>query len=151
MPGGTEWKRFEHPVAFWFGAAACTAGALAGFVIAGNSLAHDHVLLTALLVVPLSGTSVVAAITTVHASEIYPTRIRSRGTGLAAGATKAGGVLIIALVVAAATTPSIALTALIGVVPLVIGVATFGWAGYETRSRRLEEISRPGLLLADPD
>jgi MFS transporter, putative metabolite:H+ symporter len=125
--------------------------ALAGFVIAGNSLAHNHALLTALLVVPLSGTSVVAAITTVHASEIYPTRIRSRGTGLAAGATKAGGVLIIALVVAAATTPSIALTALIGVVPLVIGVAAFGWAGYETRSRRLEEISRPRLLLADPD
>ena len=22
----TRWKRFEHPVAFWFGAAACTAG-----------------------------------------------------------------------------------------------------------------------------
>jgi MFS transporter, putative metabolite:H+ symporter len=126
--------------------------ALAGFVIAGNSLAHHHALLTALLVVPLSGTSVVAAIITVHASEIYPTRIRSRGTGLAAGATKAGGVLIIALVVAAATTPSIALTALIGVIPLVIGIAAFGWAGYETRSRRLEEISRSRLMLTpDPD
>lgn len=115
--------------------------ALLGFVVAGNSVAHDHALLTALLVIPLSGTSVVVAITTVYASEIYPTRIRSRGTGLAAGATKAGGVLIIALVVAAATTPSIATTALIGVVPLAIGVVAFGLAGYETRSRRLEEIS----------
>ena len=124
--------------------------ALAGFVIAGNSLAHNHALLTALLVVPLSGTSVAAALITVHASEIYPTRIRSRGTGLAAGATKAGGVLIIALVVAAATTPSIALTALIGVIPLVIGIAAFGWAGYETRSRRLEDISRSRLMLT-PD
>ena len=24
----TQWKRFEHPVAFWFGAAACTAGVI---------------------------------------------------------------------------------------------------------------------------
>jgi MFS transporter, putative metabolite:H+ symporter len=126
--------------------------ALAGFAIAGNSVAHNHALLTALLVVPLSGTSVAAAILTVHASEIYPTRIRSRGTGLAAGATKAGGVLIIALVVAAATTPSIALTALIGVIPLAVGTAAFGWAGYETRSRRLEDISGSRLaLVADTD
>jgi putative MFS transporter len=121
--------------------------ALLGFVVAGNSVAHNHALLTALLVIPLSGTSVVVAITTVYASEIYPTRIRSRGTGLAAGATKAGGVLIIALVVAAATTPSIATTALIGVIPLAIGVVAFGWAGYETRSRRLEEISGRQLAL----
>lgn len=121
--------------------------ALAGFVIAGDSLARDHALLTALLVVPLSGTSVAAAIITVHASEIYPTPVRSRGTGLAAGATKTGGVLIIALVVVAATTPSIALTALIGVIPLVIGIAAFAWVGYETRSRRLEEISHARLTL----
>jgi putative MFS transporter len=123
--------------------------ALFGFVIAGNSLAHNHGLLTALLVVPLSGTSLVAAVATVYASEVYPTRIRSRGTGLAAGATKAGGVLIIALVVAAATTPSIALTALIGVIPLIAGIAAFGWAGRETRSRRLEEISHAEFALAD--
>jgi putative MFS transporter len=131
---------------------AVLALALAGFVIAGDLLAHNNALLTALLVVPLSGTGVVAAIITVYASEIYPTRVRSRGTGLAAGAAKAGGVLIIALVAAAATTPSIALTALIGVIPLVIGIAAFGWAGYETRSRRLEEISRSRLMLApEPD
>ena len=24
----TKWKRFEHPVAFWSGAAACAAGAV---------------------------------------------------------------------------------------------------------------------------
>jgi len=122
--------------------------ALAGIGIAGNSLAHNHALLTALLVVPLSGTSLVAAITVVHASEIYPTRIRARGTGLAAGATKAGGLLIIAMVVVAATTPSIALTAIIAVIPLAIGIVAFGWVGYETRSRRLEEITRRELALA---
>jgi putative MFS transporter len=115
--------------------------ALVGFIIAGNSLAHQHGLLTALLVIPLAGTSLLGAIAMVYASEVYPTRIRSRGAGIAAGATKAGGVLIIALVVAATTTPSIALTATIGVVPVIIGLLIFGWVGHETRSRRLEEIS----------
>jgi putative MFS transporter len=124
-----------------FASFALLALALVGFIIANNSLAHHHGLLTALLVIPLAGTSLLAAVAMVYASEVYPTRIRSRGAGVAAGATKLGGVLIIALVVAATTTPSIALTATIGVVPLVIGLVIFGWFGRETHNRRLEEIS----------
>lgn len=120
---------------------------LLGFVIEGNSLADNRTLLTALLVIPLSGASLVAAIAIVYASEIYPTRIRSRGTGLAAGATKAGGVLIIALVVAATTTPSIPLTALIGAIPLIVGTVAFVFAGNETRSQRLEDINRAQISL----
>jgi putative MFS transporter len=128
-----------------FGLVALT---LFGFVIAGNSLAHNHALLLTLLVVPLSGIPLVGAIITVYASEVYPTRIRSRGTGLAAGVTKAGGVLIIAMVVAATTTPSIALTAVIGAIPLLLGIGIFAWAGRETRSKRLEEITQAGLAAA---
>src|SRR5579859_6432634 len=123
--------------------------ALAGFIIAGNSLAHHHGVLTALLVVPLAGTSLLGAIAMVYAAEVYPTRIRSRGAGIAAGATKAGGVLIIGLVAAATTTPSIALTATIGVAPVILGLLIFGWAGgRETSSRRLEEISEPTMSMA---
>lgn len=129
-------------IIFFFGLLAI---ALFGFVIAGNSVAHDHVLLTALLVIPLSGISLVAAIITVYASEVYPTRIRSRGTGLAAGITKAGGVLIIALVVVSASTPSIALTAVIGAVPLLLGMLIFAATSQETRNKRLEEITRTEL------
>lgn len=121
--------------------------ALFALVITGSSVAHRRILLTALLVVPLSGISLVAAIVSVYATEVYPTRIRSRGAGLAAGMTKAGGVLIIAMVVAAATTPSIAATALIGAVPLIIGIAVFVRAGHETRGRRLEEITQAELGL----
>jgi MFS transporter, putative metabolite:H+ symporter len=121
---------------------------LLGFVIEGNSLAHNHAMLTVLLVVPLAGVTLVGSLVAVYASEVYPTRIRSRGTGLAAGVTKAGGVVIIALVVAAATTPSIALTALIGVIPLIIGIAVFSLTSQETRSRRLEEISQSELTSA---
>jgi MFS transporter, putative metabolite:H+ symporter len=122
--------------------------ALFGFIIAGNSVAHHHGWLTALLVIPLAGTSLLAAIAMVYASELYPTSIRSRGAGIAAGATKLGGVLIIALVVAATTTPSIALTATIGVVPLVIGLLIFGWVGRETRNRSLEEITEAEEAMA---
>lgn len=131
------WSSTKTIVVFF----ALLAGALLGFVIAGNSLGSMHVLLTGLLVIPLAGTSLVGALITVYAAEIYPTRIRSRGTGLAAGVTKAGGVLIIAMVVAATTTPSIALTALIAVVPLVIGTVVFASVGRDTKRRRLEELS----------
>lgn len=114
--------------------------ALLGFVIIGNSLAHDHALLIALLAVPLSGVSLVAALVTVYASEVYPTRMRSRGTGLIAGVTKAGGVAIIAAVVTASNTPSIALTAMAGIVPVALGILIFSIVGRETKNRRLEEI-----------
>jgi putative MFS transporter len=132
------WSSKKTIIAF----VALLALALFGFVVAGNSLAHNHALLLTLLVIPLSGISLMAAIITVYASEVYPTRIRSRGTGLVAGVTKAGGLLIIAMVVAAATTPSIALTAVIGAVPLLAGMAVFALTSRETRSRPLEEISQ---------
>lgn len=124
-----------------------TALTLFGFVVAGNSLAHHHLLLSALLVVPLSGTSSLVAVVLAYCAEIYPTRIRSQGTGFAAGMTKAGGVLIIATVVAATTIPSIAQTALIGAIPLVVAVGLFLWTGQETHQRRLEEITRVELRL----
>jgi putative MFS transporter len=113
----------------------------------GNSLAANHTLLTGLLVVPIAGISSAVAVICSYATEIYPTRLRSRGAGLTAGMTKAGGVLILALVVAAATTPSIAVTSLIGAVPLLIGVLIMAWTGPETRSRRLEEITAPAALV----
>jgi putative MFS transporter len=124
------------------------AASLTVIAVTGNLLAHNHALLIALLVIPLAGINVVAAIIAVYASEVYPTRIRSRGTGLAAGATKLGGVLIIGLAVLAASTPSIALTAIIGAVPLVVGVAVFASAGRETHHRQLEEIVAAELALA---
>jgi putative MFS transporter len=118
-----------------------TALALAGFVIEGNGVVHDHLVLTALLVVPLSGTGLASAMVTLYAAEVYPTALRARGTGLAAGATKAGGVVIIGMVVAATTTPSIALTAIVGVIPLLAGTMIFARYGSETRQRTLEDIT----------
>jgi putative MFS transporter len=130
-------------------AAGALALSLAGLAAAGNSVARDHALLTALLVIPLTGTALIAALTVVYAAEIFPTSVRSRGTGLAAAATKAGGLAIIAMAVAAATTPSIATTALAGVIPLALGAIIFMQAGVETRSRGLEEISQAPARTTD--
>ncbi|HEX3621101.1 MAG TPA: MFS transporter [Acidimicrobiales bacterium] len=122
-----------------------TAASLLGFVALGDRVAQNSLRLHLLLVLPITGISSILAVLVAYASETYPTRVRSRGTGLAAGASKLGGVVIIALVVAGATAPSIARTALIGAVPLVLGAVAMGVFGIETRHRRLEEITAEEL------
>ena len=122
-----------------------TAAALFGFVIAGDAIVQNRSLLYALLVVPIWGISAVVAVLSVYSAEIYPTRIRSRGTGFAAGASKAGGVVIIALVVFGIATPSIATVALIGAIPMTFAVVLVAFFGVETRQRRLEDITAAQL------
>ncbi len=118
-----------------------TAASMLGFIFAGDSIIHHHVLLYILLIVPIWGISSVISLLSAYAAEIYPTRVRSRGSGLIAGFTKFGGVLIIALVVVAVAPPSISATALIGAVPLILAAVAIFFFGVETRKRRLEEIT----------
>jgi putative MFS transporter len=122
-----------------------TAAALFGFVIVGDEVASNRALLYALLVIPITGISSILAVLIAYASEAFPTRIRSRGTGLAAGASKAGGVLIIALVAAAVAPLSIAGTALLGAIPMLLAAIAVALFGIETRKRRLEEITSEEL------
>jgi len=121
--------------------AALTAAALFGFGLAGNEVAHDRTLLYSLLVVPIWGISSVLAVLAAYSAEVYPTRVRSRGTGLAAGSSKAAGVLVIAIVAATVATPTIAATALIGAIPMALAALAVLYFGVETRKRRLEEIT----------
>lgn len=114
--------------------------ALIGFVVAGDSVVQDRSVLTALLVIPESQATLTAALVMVYASEVYPTIIRSRGSGMVAGITKAGGVAIIGMSVSTATTPSIGVTAATGAVPLVIGIIVFFVTARETGKMRLEEL-----------
>ena len=95
-----------------------------------------------LLAIPIWGISSLVAVVSAYSSEIYPTSIRAMGGGLCAAASKAGGVLILA-VVAAAAVPSVAVTAVIGAIPLAAATALFAVVGRETRQRRLEEITLP--------
>ncbi|GGV09004.1 MFS transporter [Streptomyces spectabilis] len=121
--------------------AVVSALSLGGFVVAGDSVAQHHLALSLMLIVPLSAISSVTAVVSAYAAEVYPTMLRSRGSGMAAGMTKLGGVLIIAVVVASTTIPSIAATALIGAVPLLLAAAMFLWFGPETKRRSVEEIA----------
>ncbi len=125
--------------------ASLTAAALFGFMAAGNSVAHNKPLLYGLLIVPIWGISSLTAVAVAYASEIYPTRVRSRGTGLAAGATKFGGVLILAIVVSKLAIPSISLTALYGAIPLVLAVVALALFGVETKKKQLEQITAEEL------
>jgi putative MFS transporter len=120
---------------------ALTAAALFGFTIAGDAVVTNRTLLHALLVIPIWGISSVTAVLSVYSSEIYPTRIRSRGTGLAAGASKAGGVVIIALVALGVAAPSLAGTTLVGGIPMALAAIAILLFGFETRNRRLEQIT----------
>jgi len=126
-----------------------TALSLLGFAIAGNSVATNKGLLYVLLVMPIWGISSVIAVLSAYSAEIFPTRLRSRGSGLAAGFSKAGGVLIIALVAIAVAPPSIADTALIGAIPLGLATLAVAIFGSETRKRQLEDITAEQLGTRD--
>jgi len=127
-----------------------TAAALLAFAIAGHSITGNSVLLYALLTIPLWGMGSVVGVLGAYSSEVYPTPVRGRGSGLSAGASKAGGVLIIALVAASVASPSIATTALLGAVPLALAAVVFVIFGIETRRRGLEEITARELTLTSP-
>ena len=86
---------------------ALTAVALAGFVLAGDSIVRNRPLLYTLLIVPIWGINSVIAVLSVYSAEICPTELRSKGTGLCAGACKAGGVLTIAMVCLHVAPPTI--------------------------------------------
>ena len=125
-----------------------TAAAVLVFAGFGDTLVHNKTLLSILLVIPLSGISSATAVIVAYGSEIYPTRIRSRGTGLITGMTKAGGVLVLVVVLATITTPSLGVTALIGGLPLLAAVAVFARTAPDTRQRTLEEITEAELAAA---
>lgn len=119
------------------------------FAAAGNSLTDDRGLLYVLLAAPICGTSAVTAILAAYSSEIYPTRVRSRGAGLSAGAGKTGGVAITAFIAAGIAGPSLGTTALLGAVPLVLALGAILFYGVETGRRATAVTSQPEAMAAD--
>lgn len=117
---------------------ALVGASLAVLALAGESLAKDPAWLYVLLAGPIVGTATIAAVLAAYSSEIYPTRVRSRGSGLSAGAGKFGGVAVTAVLVAGAGAPSIGTTALLGAVPLVLAVVAVLLFGVETSASRTE-------------
>ena len=87
------------------------------------------------------------AVLAAYTAEVYPTAIRARGSGLSAGATKAGGVVILSLVLVAFAAPSIRMTAVLGAVLMVPALIVLAVYGPEARHKRLEQITAGELDL----
>ncbi|MEV4394208.1 MFS transporter [Nonomuraea sp. NPDC049607] len=122
---------------------ALVGAALAVLALSGETLAHDRTWLYLLLAGPIVGTATIAAVLAAYSSEIYPTRVRSRGSGLSAGMGKAGGVAVTAVLVAGAAAPSIGTTALLGAVPLVLAVVAVLAFGVEPSKGAAGEPATP--------
>lgn len=119
---------------------ALTAAALLALALLGQNATQHGLALRLLLFVPLWGISATAAVMAAYASEVYPTPLRAGGTSWAAATSKIGGVLILALSVAAVAVPSLAATALLAAVPLALAALAFVRYAPETRGQRLDGI-----------
>lgn len=116
-------------------------------VLIGSDIAGAYIIVSwyALLVVPVWGISVLNAVLAVYTAEMYPTVVRARSSGLSVGVTKAGGVLILTLVVAAVAAPSVRMTAAVGVIPMGLAAIAVIVFGPETRHKQLEQITADQL------
>jgi MFS transporter, putative metabolite:H+ symporter len=124
--------------------ATLTAGTLTAFAVLGDSVGEHRFLLHALIVLVLVGTSATLAMLTPYSSEVYPTRIRARGTGLSGMCARGGGFVAAAGVVAGIS-PSLTVAAAIGAIPIAFAAIAVGRWGIETRRRPLEDITAAEL------
>ncbi|WP_369389266.1 MFS transporter [Streptomyces sp. CG1] len=124
---------------------ACTAAAMAALATVGDRIVAHPLPLHLLLAVPIWSAGSAVAVLGAYTAEVYPTAVRSQASGLTAAFTKVGGVLMIAVVVAAVAPPSLRTTALLGTVPLALATVAVILSGVDTRARSLEEISATPL------
>jgi putative MFS transporter len=123
------------------GFAALNATVLAGFAGLGERVAEHPLLLQTMVVLLLASTGALLAMLTPYSSEVYPTRVRARGAGLAGAAARSGGLLAVGVVVVGIAPPTVRGAALIGAVPTALAAIAVARYGVETRRRRLEEIT----------
>ena len=123
-------------------ASAClTAATLAVFAAFGNELPQHTSLFTAMVAALLVALWASIAVMAPYSAEVYPTAIRAVGSGVAAGASKLGGVFALGLSVAAIAPPALAGSAMLAAVPAGVAALMLVLFGIETRGRGLEEIS----------
>jgi len=112
-----------------------TAGALVAFAILRPDRTGNW-LLPALLAVLLAATAGMSAMLSPYAAEVYPTALRASGSGMAAAATKAGGLVGPLLL---ASIPGVGVLAIVAAVPVAAAAVTLHLAGVETVGRNLLE------------
>ena len=121
-----------------------TSVSLAGLAIAGPGNLNNQLLLGGLVLGVIVCSSGMTSLLSPYCTEVFPTRLRSTGSGLAAGASKAGGVVGQAAALLQFA-PSLALSAVLTAAPVLLAAVLIAGVGIETRGRRLEEIYQPSV------
>ena len=91
----------------------------------------------ALLIV---GSNAVIALLLPYAAENCPANVRGRATGLVAGSSKAGGV-VVRLLALAGFVPAFGIFALLLIVPIIVAAIMIVRYGVETRGRSLHAFA----------
>lgn len=115
---------------------------LAAFSTMKNGSDYDETLFRVLTVLLLAGLSGMISMLPPYSVELYPTKFRATGGGLAASSSKLGGVIgPRAIPYILAVFPGFMVPSLVLAVPLLVAAATLWITGKETSRRRLEEIN----------
>jgi putative MFS transporter len=134
-----RWSSRKTMILFAF----LTASALIAFAIVDpGSGGRASSWVIPLMVVLLVGSGAVISMLLPYAAEVYPTPLRSTGSGAAAGASKLGGVVappIAALCLS--VTPGFLVLGLAVAAPIAISGLVLALAGIETRDRGLEALA----------
>jgi MFS transporter, putative metabolite:H+ symporter len=124
---------------------ALTALSLVAMAVFAPYALHHNYVLVALVVALLVFSSGMTSVLSPYSAEVYPTRLRATGSGLAAGSGKFGGMAGQGAMLAHVA-PSLAASAYIVAGPLLLSALVLAGVGIETRGRRLEEIqTRAGI------
>ncbi|MGH7035770.1 MAG: MFS transporter, partial [Stellaceae bacterium] len=119
--------------------AVTTALGLVGLSLIDSDIAWIHRNPLAMVSILMVGVSGIIAALLPYSAENYPILVRGRGTGLVAGSSKLGGLLVQAITVAALV-PGLGAASLGLAVPMAASAALLAACGIETRGRRLEEL-----------
>ena len=134
------WSSRRSMVVYAAGTVACLLGFAALNPHTDDASKVMIVALAAALYVASGG---VIAMLSPYTAEVYPTQLRGRGSGLAAGSSKLGGLagavgLVTGLI---GVQTGIVAPALVVAVPVALAAIVVALRGVETRGRRLEELS----------
>lgn len=134
-----------------------TVASLAIFALVDPGAGGRHTgSLIPLVVLLLLGSGGVISMLSPYTAEVYPTRLRGTGSGIAAGSSKLGGIIAPPLAAwVLGIVPGFTAIGVIVAVPVALSAIVLAFAGVETRDRGLEELTAehpmPSLELQSAD
>lgn len=145
-----RWSSKKSMTLYAGGTAAALVGLAASSPVPGGP---SEALLSPLVVLLLLSSGGMIAMLSPYTAEVYPTVVRGTSSGLAAGASKVGGIfgppLVAGLLV---LSPGFTAVALAAAAPMAVAAAAIACKGVETLGRPLEDSAAPtgAPLVTDP-